>query len=108
MQVRTTASVRKGDRLRKTVRDKLAVALAKFSERIERVDVRLEDVNGPRGGIDKRCMLAARIRSGDVIQAEVVDFDYEVAIHRAVQRLTRRINDHLARRRSVRRNLLRY
>lgn len=108
MNVRTTVSVRRGERLRETVREKLAVALAKFSERIERVDVRLEDLNGPRGGIDKRCMLAARVRSGQVIQSEVVDFDYEVALNRAVQRLTRRIKDHLARRRSVRRNLLRY
>ena len=34
---------------------KLGTKLGKFANSIERVSVRLTDVNGPRGGVDQRC-----------------------------------------------------
>ena len=37
------------------LRRKLGRKLGKFARRIERASVRIEDVNGPRGGVDKRC-----------------------------------------------------
>ena len=40
--------------LRETIALRLRLALARFSERIRSVDVQIADVNGPRGGVDKR------------------------------------------------------
>jgi ribosome-associated translation inhibitor RaiA len=37
------------------MRRKLGMKLGKFARPIERVSVRLDDVNGPRGGVDKLC-----------------------------------------------------
>ncbi len=37
------------------VRSKLTRALGKFADRIERLTVRFEDLNGPRGGVDVAC-----------------------------------------------------
>jgi hypothetical protein len=34
--------------------------LARFRERLTRVEVHLSDVNGPKGGLDARCALEAR------------------------------------------------
>lgn len=39
------------------LRKKLDRKLGKFGRHIERTSVRIADVNGPRGGIDKRCRI---------------------------------------------------
>lgn len=39
------------------VRQKLGRKLGKFARRVERASVRVDDVNGPRGGVDKRCRI---------------------------------------------------
>jgi ribosome-associated translation inhibitor RaiA len=43
------------DDQRAQVRRKLGTKLGKFVSSIERVSVRVTDVNGPRGGVDQRC-----------------------------------------------------
>lgn len=39
------------------IRERLGMKLGKFATVIERVSVRVEDVNGPRGGVDKACRI---------------------------------------------------
>jgi ribosome-associated translation inhibitor RaiA len=43
------------DEERTYIARKLGMKLRKFATSIERVSVRVADVNGPRGGIDQRC-----------------------------------------------------
>lgn len=42
---------------RASIRQELGAKLGKFASPIERVTVRVRDVNGPRGGIDKACRI---------------------------------------------------
>jgi ribosome-associated translation inhibitor RaiA len=52
--IRTTG-VELTDDIRAYANRRMSTKLAKFAKHIERLTVRLEDVNGPRGGIDTQC-----------------------------------------------------
>jgi hypothetical protein len=61
-------------------------ALRRFASRIDRVSMWLEDVNGPRGGVDKRCRIAVRLRpTGSTFVVKTASDAY-VAIGRAAGR----------------------
>ncbi len=62
------------------VRRRLHFALGRFSGKIRSVSVRLTDVNGPRGGIDKCCDI--RVNVG--LRQEVIVRERQNNIHAAV------------------------
>jgi putative sigma-54 modulation protein len=45
-------------------------ALARLGDQIRRVEVRLADINGPRGGIDKRCRVLVFLNRGEPLLVE--------------------------------------
>jgi ribosome-associated translation inhibitor RaiA len=63
------------------IRKRAALALGRFSPRIGSVLVRLEDLNGPKGGIDKRCSIELTGTFGQQL-AEVRDQDFTTAVDR--------------------------
>jgi len=42
----------------------LKFSLSRFEGAVTRVKIRFSDVNGPKGGIDKRCRISAKLRTG--------------------------------------------
>ena len=44
----------------------------RFGDRITRVEAHFKDVNGPKGGVNKECMLEARVRGLDPLVAKAV------------------------------------
>ena len=90
--------------LRSHVRRRLGFALSKCNDRIQRVLVRLSDINGPRGGNDKCCQL--RIVMPGLADVVVVDTQANlyVAIDRAAGRASRAVARRLARLSNTRRN----
>jgi ribosomal subunit interface protein len=66
---------------------RLHFCLGRFEARIRNVTVRIFDINGPRGGADKRCRMAIRLIPSDVIVVEEVNADLFAAIDRAAERL---------------------
>jgi len=86
-------------------RRRLGLALGRFADRIAQVDVALEDVNGPRGGVDKRCTLRALLRrGGPPLVVRNLDRHLSVAIDLAADRLARSVVRAIERRRSRRRS----
>ena len=88
--------------LRDHVERRLNFALGRFGNRIDRVTVWLEDLNGPRGGIDKCCRIEACLPRSGKLQVEVTDAEIEPAVARAADRIARRVKDDLDRMREKR------
>jgi len=64
-------------------------ALSRLSSRIRRLEVRLADVNGPRGGIDKRCRVLLHLDRGDPMLVEEKGSDLLALIDRTMDRMGR-------------------
>jgi ribosome-associated translation inhibitor RaiA len=80
----------KNETLVQHVQRKLAFALGRFDRRVRRVVVRLEDVNGPRGGVDKVCRVEAVSEFG-VHVVEARDVQPFAAVDRALEMIERAV-----------------
>ena len=90
-----------GEELREHVDRRVQFALGKFDAEIDRVEVGLSDVNGPRGGIDKQCRIVAKMRSLGTLVVEYADEDFYAVVSRAADRIGRSVSRALDRRRTV-------
>lgn len=70
---------------------RVATALGWATEHIRRLHVFLSDINGPRGGVDKRCRLQVVLGSGREVIIEDLEADLYVAINRATDRADRAV-----------------
>jgi ribosome-associated translation inhibitor RaiA len=81
-----------------------AIGTASKSVRgVRGVMVRLLDVNGARGGVDKTCRIVAWLRRGGAVIVEAVDRDLYAAIDAASVKLRVALGRRLNRRRTLRR-----
>ena len=87
------------DALRSHVKRRLDSALSTRDEHIQRVTVRLSDINGPRGGEDKRCHIQVVLPQLPEVIIEDTDEDMYTAIDRAADRAARTVGRRLARQR---------
>lgn len=85
--------------LREHILRKLDFAIRRFASRVDRVVVRLVDVNGPKGGPDKRCRMIAHLSSAESLVVEATDADAYAATSQAAARLDERVARALTRRR---------
>jgi len=81
---------------RAQIERRLSFVLSRFGGLIRRVVVRIEEMDGPLGGLNKRCHIQAHLTGRHTIVAEVRDVDLDPAIIRAASRLTRRLRDRLS------------
>ena len=77
------------------IQRRLVFALGRFGRRVERVLVRVEDTNGPKGGIDKQCRVAVVVPHSRTAVIEARGSNIRVTINRAVAKASRYIADRL-------------
>jgi putative sigma-54 modulation protein len=65
---------------------RLRFCLGRFETLILRATVRIFDINGPRGGADKRCRVTLSLIPFDTIVVQEVNADLFAAIDRAAER----------------------
>jgi putative sigma-54 modulation protein len=77
--------------VREHARRRLGFALGRFAGRVTSVWVRLEDLNGPRGGVDKQCRV--EVRGTPRWRVVVVDSDADLyaTVDRAADRVRRTV-----------------
>ncbi|NLG75195.1 MAG: HPF/RaiA family ribosome-associated protein [Xanthomonadaceae bacterium] len=82
------------------LRRKLDRKLSKFAGSVERTSVRVEDVNGPRGGTDKRCAIKVVLRGLPTVFIEERHASLQAAMDGALARIERAVRQSLQRRRT--------
>ena len=82
---------------------RISLVLERFAHGVARLHVSLKDVNGPRGGRDKVCILRAELASGGA----VVVIDRSEKMRRAITRCLRRARLVITRESRKRRRLAR-
>ncbi|MCG8486389.1 MAG: HPF/RaiA family ribosome-associated protein [Chromatiales bacterium] len=75
--------------LRNHAERRMNFALMCCDDYIQRVVMRLSDINGPRGGADKRCQLHVVVAGLPDVVIEDIETDLYIAIDRATDRAGR-------------------
>lgn len=92
-----------GKDLRARVAEALETALGPVRSCLHWIDAYLTDVNGPRGGPDKRCRVVAHLQAGRPVVVSRIDRDSVAAVVAAAARCRRSIRGRLKRRQDRRR-----
>lgn len=88
--------------LNRYIERRLQFCLGRFESRIRRVTVRILDINGPRGGADKRCRMTVCLVPSEVIVVQEINADLFAAIDRAAERAGQALARKLHRARDLR------
>ena len=85
--------------LRAYTEQRMSIALGWAGEHMHKLAVSLSDINGPRGGIDKRCKIQVQLGGGAEVIIEDTEADLYLAIDRAADRADRAVVRRVSRRR---------
>lgn len=89
MQVLFTSRDAEGAALRELALRRVRFVMRRMTWLVPRVTVQLSDVNGPRGGLDKRCQVQFQTdRTGSVVITSI-GRDWRAALDNALARATR-------------------
>lgn len=103
-----TTGVKIEDDLKTHIDRRLDFALSRFGSRVLKTIVYLNDNNGPKGGLDKSCLIIVRLRGLKEVVAEIVDSDWPVAVDRATTRIGHSVSRELERKRKFGRESMGY
>ncbi len=71
-------------RFAQEVEHRMRVAIGRFARRVHRVALRFSDLNGPRGGVDKACVVTVSLSKAGTLRYRAVAGDVVAAMFRAV------------------------
>lgn len=96
--VNTDHNLAASDDLFARVEADVTAAIDRFSDRVTRVEVHLNDENSSKAGpADKRCMMEARVSGQPPLAVTANAADYDLAIASAADKLTRALDSLLGR-----------
>jgi ribosome-associated translation inhibitor RaiA len=89
--------------LRNYLKDRLQFALSRFGRHIDLIRVYLQDLNGPRGGMDKKCRIVVALPPRGRVVVSGADTGLHSAITETANRAGFAVRRHVKRRRTHRR-----
>ena len=89
MQVFFTSRDAGADEMRDVAVRRVLFAMRRLTWLVPRAMVHLSDVNGPRGGVDKRCQLQLRTERAGTVVITSMARDWRVALDSALIRASR-------------------
>jgi hypothetical protein len=78
-----------GAQLRELSVERVRFSLRRLSALVPRAKVQFSDVNGPRGGVDKRCQVELSTETGGTVVIASLASDWRTALDRSLRRATR-------------------
>ncbi|BDU78394.1 hypothetical protein [Mesoterricola sediminis] len=78
-----------GSALGQKVIQKLQASLSHWADRLGQVVVRIVDLNGPKGGVDKACSILVEVPRREPLRVTAIGSDYVTATNLAIHRLGR-------------------
>ena len=88
--------------LRDVAVDRLTFVMRRLGTFVARARLRLSDVNGPRGGVDKRCQVELKTDAGSTVVITAASHDWRTAIDDALARAAQVMRRQLQRGRPAR------
>ena len=78
-----------GNQMRDLSVERVRFALRRLTALVPRAKVQFSDVNGPRGGVDKRCQVELKTDSAGTVVIASLARDWRTALDRSLTRATR-------------------
>jgi ribosome-associated translation inhibitor RaiA len=82
--------------LKQRVSKRIGMILGNTAHPITSVDVRLSDINGPKGGVDKKCQIHIQLSGHPSVVITDIQHDLYYAIDRAASRAMRTVRRRLS------------
>ena len=71
--------------------DRLCQALRNLHGLVARIEVRLDDINGPAGGVDKRCSVEVLVRGSSPVAVTATARSWQDSLEAAATRVRQRV-----------------
>jgi ribosomal subunit interface protein len=98
MQIQINADdIQVSEFLANRIEDEVRKALKHVAERVTRVEVHVRDENGPKAGVDKRCMMEARLAGEEPVAVNAESDDMYAAVHQSAEKLEKAVGRRLDR-----------
>lgn len=88
------------------VRSRVNFILSRFGNVVKKVEAFVSDINGPKGGIDKACLVKIKTDQRSELIIKGLEADLYTAINRALSRAKQSLKRHTQQARKLRRNHL--
>jgi hypothetical protein len=88
-----------GNTVRQEALERVRFVLRRLGATVPRTKVMFTDINGPKGGVDKHCLLEVKTERSGVLVISTLASDWRTALNAGLERLVRALTRALDRRR---------